>query len=232
MTLLCPLVSIFSGRPQPENSPKDDAPAKAQVIITHAVAQAQLVRDYLSKSGDISTVSPLTGFSSFVSASTLLNAAKSWVSRTQPSDDASRNVLYKVSTIISETLNLLEVLQTYWVALRPMTQRLRQNVLSCPELSDSIQSSAETDGALNMLLAGANTPLDGEEAVQTTYVEDETQITANYAEEGVTRDEPHIQTTFQEANATNDIGFDYEDILHLPFGDAWDIDFMTLTATP
>ena len=123
MTLLCPQVSIFSGRPQPESSPKDDAPARAQVIITHAVAQSQLVRDYLSKSGDISTISPLTGFSSFVSASTLLNAAKSWVSRTQPADDASRNGLFEVLTIISETLSLLEVLQTYWATLRPMVRR-------------------------------------------------------------------------------------------------------------
>jgi hypothetical protein len=80
-----------------------------------------------------------------------------------------------------------------------------------------------------MSLTGANTPLHGEEAVQMTYVEDETQITTDYAEEGVTWNEPHIPTTLQEVNGTNEIGFNYEDILHLPFGDAWDIDFMTLT---
>lgn len=47
MTLLFPLVSIFSCRPKPGSSPKADAPAKIEVLITHAVVQAQLVRDCL-----------------------------------------------------------------------------------------------------------------------------------------------------------------------------------------
>lgn len=80
-----------------------------------------------------------------------------------------------------------------------------------------------------MFLAGADPPLHGEDTVQMTYVENETQITANHTEEGGTRDGPHILTTFQELDATNGVGFDYEEILDLPFGDAWDIDFMTIS---
>ena len=119
MILLCPLVSIFSGQPQSDGSPQEDAPAKARVILSHAIEQARLVRGFLARSGDISTISPLTGFSSFVSASTLLNAAKSWMSRIQPEDVSAGNGLYEISNILSETLDLLDTLQIYWTSLRP-----------------------------------------------------------------------------------------------------------------
>lgn len=48
----------------------------------------------------------------------------------------------------------------------------------------------------------------------------------DYVEEGVIWNEFYILMIFQEVNGMNEIGFNYEDILYLFFGDVWDIDFM------
>jgi hypothetical protein len=118
-------VSTFSGHAQSGSTQKEDSSARAQIIIEHAVEQAQLVRNFLLKFGDISTISPLTGFSSFISASILLNAAKSWISRTEPGEEDMRSCLSHVSTVVSETLELLGVLKTYWATLGPMVSENR-----------------------------------------------------------------------------------------------------------
>ena len=72
IVVLCPLVSLFSGRQVIPGDSEDQTRANAETVTQHAIRPGQLIRDYISRSKDISKLSPLVGFASFVATSIFL----------------------------------------------------------------------------------------------------------------------------------------------------------------
>lgn len=129
MVLLCPLVSVFSGRQQ-QSGDMSDADAgrhKAGTVIEHAGAHRRLIQDFLRESRDVTRITPLMGFACFVAASILLTAVKSKLRRGESvgrrHSDLDASIL-QVSIVLRDTLDILETLQTFWEPLKAMVRGL------------------------------------------------------------------------------------------------------------
>lgn len=120
MVSRCPVVSLFSGRPlDPEHS-REKGRVHAEIASKHAISHSQLIRDYLSRGRDISKLSPLIGFASFVAASIFITLLRSAARRRQIRDQGPMQISKQLLGFIQDTLDILSSLQEFWEPLKPM----------------------------------------------------------------------------------------------------------------
>jgi hypothetical protein len=116
IVLLCPLVSLFSGR---RGIAGDSTQGYAQTITKHAIYHGQLIRDYIARKQDISKLSSHVGFASFVSTSIILTLLRSRARRHQH-EHTRDHVSHAIVTLIQDSIDILSILQTFWEPLQPM----------------------------------------------------------------------------------------------------------------
>ncbi|KAH7006775.1 hypothetical protein EDB80DRAFT_777500 [Ilyonectria destructans] len=173
MVLLCPLVSLFSGRRQEAATVTNNARADAEIVAQHALVHCRLIREYILTPCDMSKISPLTAFASFVAASILLMLAKSSIRRSQDAQEELTQTLLQLSVFVQDTFSVLDTLQTYWKPLGPMARELHQRAEGLPTPSHEIRifMSLETPEQIRIPLSGVNSPIQDEDGITVTYIE-------------------------------------------------------------
>ncbi|RGP81424.1 fungal transcriptional regulatory [Fusarium longipes] len=167
--VLCPLVSLFSGRNVNNGHPSDNTRIHAESVTKHALSHCKLIHDYVAAKSDISKLSPLVGFGSFVATSILLTLLKSRARRHQDKAKVSQSLL----RMIQDTVDILNILQTYWEPLEQMAKKLHQAVeqlVRTSEVADdgSVPVSSRT---VEVPLTGVNSPAAEEDIITTTYID-------------------------------------------------------------
>lgn len=120
MVVLCPLVSLFSGRQAKPGDSREQTRANAEIMTKHAIMHGQLIRDYIVGRGDISKLSPLVGFAGFVATSIFLTLLRSGARRHQDRQEGLVQTSHQLLVMIQDTIDILSILQTFWEPLRPM----------------------------------------------------------------------------------------------------------------
>lgn len=120
MVLHCRTVPLFSGRlGKPTFSP-ESIQKTAATVVWHATMQSRLVDDYLSKGCDVTKISPMVAFASFIAASVLAIIIKSQrLAGKERSDEQAERYSNTALGWIQDAVDLLNVLQEFWQALRP-----------------------------------------------------------------------------------------------------------------
>lgn len=124
MVLLCPLISLFSGRRlDPEfdsGTSNESVRTHAEIVTKHAVLHGQLIRHYIYRGCDVTKLTPLVGYASFVAASILVALVKSETRRHRDRCDGIMQASDQLLDLIKDTLDLLSVLQVFWEPLESM----------------------------------------------------------------------------------------------------------------
>jgi hypothetical protein len=141
MVSRCPLVSLFSGRPlDPEHS-REKSRVHAEIARNQAISHSQLIRDYLSRGRDISKLSPLVGFASFVAASIFTTLLRSAARRRQITEQRPMQISKQLLGPIHDVLDILSSLQAFWEPLKPMVCTAIRSIKTCPRTPLSTLSS-------------------------------------------------------------------------------------------
>ncbi|KAF5009693.1 hypothetical protein FDECE_4102 [Fusarium decemcellulare] len=169
MVLLCPLVSLFSGHRQHETRIENNARVNAKVVAQHALQHCQLIRKYIAASSDLSKITPLTAFGSFVAASLLITLLKS---SKRPQEESRRTFLH-LARFVQDTSGVLDILQIYWKPLGPMAQELRRKAERLSISQDDLEGCLEFEDMeqIELPLTGVNSPIQGEDGITTIYVD-------------------------------------------------------------
>lgn len=121
IVLLCPLVSLFSGR---RGIAGETTQNHAETIIKHAIHHGHLIRDYIVRRQDISKLSSHVGFASFVSTSIILTLLRSRARRHRGDGNTRNHVSHALMTVIQDSIDILSILQTFWEHLEPMVSQV------------------------------------------------------------------------------------------------------------
>ncbi|KAG7409319.1 hypothetical protein Forpe1208_v011525 [Fusarium oxysporum f. sp. rapae] len=170
LVLLCPLVSLFSGR---RGITGEGTQNHAQTITKHAIHHGQLVRDYISRREDISKLSSHVGFASFVSTSIILTLLRSRARRHHDDGYARDHVSHALVTLIQDSIDILSILQTFWEHLEPMTrslQRAADQILGPFDRIGQNVAGAESR-TIEVPMTGVNSPAREEDVITTTYID-------------------------------------------------------------
>lgn len=119
ISLLCPLVSLFSGR---RDYPEDGTRGRAETITKHVVRHGQLIRDYIFRKQDISRLNCHVGFAIYVSTSIILTLLRSRARRHQHDEQARPHVSHELSKLVQDSIDTLCILQCFWKPLQPMVR--------------------------------------------------------------------------------------------------------------
>ncbi|KAJ4188859.1 hypothetical protein NW755_006355 [Fusarium falciforme] len=173
MAVRCPLVSLFSGQPQDPGVSRDRTRVNAEVVCKHALMHCMLIRDYVSREGDITRLSSLVGFASFVATSILLALARS-EARRRGNEDGLIQASNQFLQLMQDTMNLLDVLKIYWQPLVLMATKLQKSVdgtLKVRNVPFGISCMDEVR-AIQVPVTGVNSPTENQEdIIATVYVE-------------------------------------------------------------
>ena len=120
MVLLCPLISLFSGRQLSPAPSRESTRSYAETITRHAINHGQLIRQYINRACDVTKLSPLVGFSSFVATSILVSLVKSETRRHRNRQSGRMQISSRMLDLVKGSLDVLDVLEVFWVPLRPM----------------------------------------------------------------------------------------------------------------
>ncbi|KAJ0126544.1 Uncharacterized protein HZ326_30356 [Fusarium oxysporum f. sp. albedinis] len=131
MVVISPLVSLFSGRRQSIPTIVDNGPANAAIVAQHALQHCRMIREYMSSSYDLTKVTPLIAFASFVATSLILTLIQSSKHRCHAEEAESRRTLAQISLYAQDTCHLLTTLQTYWYPLRSMVSNDKPASIRC-----------------------------------------------------------------------------------------------------
>ncbi|KAI3571528.1 hypothetical protein IWW34DRAFT_898113 [Fusarium oxysporum f. sp. albedinis] len=173
MVVISPLVSLFSGRRQSIPTIVDNGPANAAIVAQHALQHCRMIREYMSSSYDLTKVTPLIAFASFVATSLILTLIQSSKHRCHAEEAESRRTLAQISLYAQDTCHLLTTLQTYWYPLRSMAQALHQKLEELPILPVRSQDCTSTEELerIELSLTGVNSPAQDQDGMVLTYVD-------------------------------------------------------------
>ncbi|EGU79870.1 hypothetical protein FOXB_09632 [Fusarium oxysporum f. sp. conglutinans Fo5176] len=170
IVLLCPLVSLFSGR---RGITGEGTQNHAQTITKHAIHQGHLIRDYIAKKQDISKLSSHVGFASFVSTSIILTLLRSRARRHRDDENTRDHVSHTLVTLIQDSIDILSILQTFWEHLEPMTRSLQRAADQILGPFDRVGHSVigTESRTIEVPMTGVNSPAREEDVITTTYIE-------------------------------------------------------------
>ncbi|KAF5266282.1 hypothetical protein FOXYS1_2879, partial [Fusarium oxysporum] len=166
MVVISPLVSLFSGSRQGIPTIVDNGPANAAIVAQHALQHCRMIREYMSSSYDLTKVTPLIAFASFVATSLILTLIQSSKHRCHDEETESRRTLAQISLYARDTCHLLTTLQTYWYPLRSMLEELP----ILPVRSQDCTSMEELE-RIELSLTGVNSPAQDQDGMVLTYVD-------------------------------------------------------------
>ncbi|KAF2010174.1 hypothetical protein BU24DRAFT_467649 [Aaosphaeria arxii CBS 175.79] len=254
MVALSPLVTIFSGRRLPTERVESTTRAYAEAVADHALQHCQLVHAYVLKSHDITKISSLTAFASFVATSILATLVKSRIRRHHDMPNDFNQMLRQVLIFLRDSVDILDILQLTWEPLRPMAEVLHQRLRSLPTMmgENATCNLSESPRPLRIPVTGFNSPIPEGGSIPMTYVdsgshstvlEDDTQpspiigqggvrINSNHAYEDIIDNESTIEFPAETGPPdaswpVNLFGTD-NDILNLDNVSDWDFDLLTL----
>ncbi|EXA36739.1 hypothetical protein FOVG_12625 [Fusarium oxysporum f. sp. pisi HDV247] len=170
IVLLCPLVSLFSGR---RGITGEGTQNHAQTITKHAIHHGHLIRDYIARKQDISKLSSHVGFASFVSTSIILTLLRSRARRHRDDENTRDHVSHTLVTLIQDSIDILSILQTFWEHLEPMTRSLQRAADQILGPFDRVGHSVigTESRTIEVPMTGVNSPAREEDVITTTYIE-------------------------------------------------------------
>ncbi|KAF5629787.1 fungal transcriptional regulatory [Fusarium tjaetaba] len=170
IVLLCPLVSLFSGR---RGIAGATTQTHAETIIKHAIHHGHLIRDYLTRRQDVSKLSSHVGFASFVSTSIILTLLRSRARRHHADGNTRDHVSHALVTLIQDSIDILSILQTFWEHLEPMTSSLQRaaDLVLGPFDRDRHSITGAESRPIEIPMTGVNSPAREEDVIATTYIE-------------------------------------------------------------
>ncbi|KAI0010975.1 hypothetical protein F4779DRAFT_616042 [Xylariaceae sp. FL0662B] len=173
MVVLCPLVSLFSGRQVNPGDSEHTSRAHAEIVTKHALQHGQLIRDYVAGRHDISKLSPLVGFASFVATSIFLTLLRSRARRHRDEQEGPAQIYRRLLRLIQDTIDVLTILKVFWEPLEPMVKKLQDSAQHVLQIGDHAESScaAQESRAIEVPLTGANSPAQEEDVIITMYIE-------------------------------------------------------------
>ncbi|KAF5683512.1 fungal transcriptional regulatory [Fusarium denticulatum] len=170
IVLLCPLVSLFSGR---RGIAGETTQNHAETIIKHAIHHGHLIRDYITRRQDVSKLNSHVGFASFVSTSIILTLLKSRARRHHDDGNTRDHVSHALVTLIQDSIDILSILQTFWEHLEPMTSSLQRaaDLVLGPLDRDRHSITGAESRPIEVPITGVNSPAREEDVIATTYIE-------------------------------------------------------------
>ncbi|KAF5594951.1 fungal transcriptional regulatory [Fusarium pseudocircinatum] len=170
IVLLCPLVSLFSGRRYIAGEATQN---HAETIIKHAIHHGHLIRDYITRRQDVSKLSSHVGFASFVSTSIILTLLRSRARRYHDDGNTRDHVSHALVTLIQDSIDILSILQTFWEHLEPMTSSLQRaaDLVLGPLDRDRHSITGAESRPIEVPITGVNSPAREEDVIATTYIE-------------------------------------------------------------
>ncbi|KAI3571301.1 hypothetical protein IWW34DRAFT_898849 [Fusarium oxysporum f. sp. albedinis] len=176
MFAICPLASLFSGYCQ--NSPTTVAndPANASIVAQHALQHCRLIGEYIATSPDLSKITPLTAFASYLATPVVVALIKfTGLSghRRKSARSEFRQSLVQISRYIQDTSHILNTLQMIWQPLAPMAQDLHHRAQGLSDLpgNSDLSTSLEGPDHTELVHSGVNSPVRDQDRMTLTYIE-------------------------------------------------------------